>query len=172
MDQIFNIFFPNANSRETYFTIHNIKTAHLYGKGKGVKVGIIDWLFGIDRYKPLYHGFVDVTNSEPEVLNSAEHGYWMASVLKEIAPECEIHAINACNNVNPDEELRLGYLEAAIDWAIENNIDILTYSQANFSKGNINRRNQAIKKAAEQNIITTFIHCDSTDNLWPYGCYP
>jgi hypothetical protein len=30
--------FENANSRDTYFTIHNVKAAHVLGKGKGVKI--------------------------------------------------------------------------------------------------------------------------------------
>lgn len=39
------IYFNNANSRDTYFTVHNVKEAHKYSKGKGIKVGIIDWCF-------------------------------------------------------------------------------------------------------------------------------
>ena len=36
------IYFGNANSRQTYFTLHNIARAHEKAKGRGVKVGIMD----------------------------------------------------------------------------------------------------------------------------------
>jgi len=39
------IRFPNANSRQTYFTIHNIWEAWEISKGAGVKVGILDHSF-------------------------------------------------------------------------------------------------------------------------------
>jgi hypothetical protein len=35
--------FNNANSRDTYFTVHNVKEAHMLSKGKGVKGGIIKY---------------------------------------------------------------------------------------------------------------------------------
>ena len=37
-----NLVFGDANSRDTYFTIHNVGKAHEISKGKGVKVGILD----------------------------------------------------------------------------------------------------------------------------------
>ena len=50
------IFFSNANSRQTYFTLHNIKAAHALASGKGVKVGVIDWLFAYSENQTLYSG--------------------------------------------------------------------------------------------------------------------
>lgn len=169
------IFFNNANSRETYFTLHHIKEAHQYSKGLHVKVGILDWLFGKEIHKDLYSDFIDVTNTPNDILNYEGHGYWMASVLKEIAPECEIYAINCVfyneNNKNLEDH-RILYLEKAVDWAIENKIDILTYSHKRF-ESNYNEKLTSILNRANQNhIITTFIHCDHKDNLWPYGCMP
>lgn len=169
------IQFNNANSRETYFSLHNIKEAHRYSKGKGIKIGILDWLFGNEIHADLYSGFIDVTDSTPEILNYEGHGYWMASVLKEIAPACEIYAINNIlykDGENDPDTLRICYLEKAIDWAIENQIDILTYSHPKFSPIFQSKLIEILNKAYENNIITTFIHCDHRDNLWPHACMP
>jgi membrane-anchored mycosin MYCP len=38
--------FPNANSRQTYFTVHHIREAWETSRGAGVKVGILDHSFG------------------------------------------------------------------------------------------------------------------------------
>ena len=177
MNEINEIIFSNANSRETYFTLHKVKEAHRISQGKGIRVGIIDWLFGKETNSSLYNGFFDVTNCEESFYNQCGHGYWMAIVLKEIAPECEIYAIHGCMYENDkttfeNETSRISYFEKAIDWAINNKIDILTYSHARFSEEFIDRANSAINKATSNGIITTFIHCDNPNNLWPFGCFP
>ena len=159
----------NANSRETYFTLHNVKTAHALVSGKGVKVGVIDWLFAYSENKTLYSGCADIAN-KPYALNQSGHGYWMANTLREIAPECEIFAINAVEY--GDNADRIGLLEQAIEWATQNGIDILTYSHPAFTGDEKCRADILIGKAAQAGIATTFIHCDSPKNIWPYGCFP
>ena len=161
------IFIPNANSRETYFTMHNIREAHRYSKGKGVKVGVIDWLFAADDNKSLYAGTVDLTGESYLLHESNGHGLWMATVLREIAPECEIYAINAV--LYDSDEIRNELFVFAIDWAIENGIDILTYSHM---KLNAELTGEAISKAVQNGIITTFIHNENPDNIWCGGCMP
>ena len=76
-----HIHFSNANSRETYYTMHNVKEAHKYGKGKGIKVGIIDWCFGLEKYPDLYSGGVDVADNLSCLNDDVHHGYWMACAL-------------------------------------------------------------------------------------------
>ena len=169
MKNIEEIFLKNANSRDTYFSIHNVKIAHLFGKGKNVRVGIIYWLFGKEKNSSLYDEFIYLTNSDLDFLNYEGHGLWMATVLKEIAPECKIYAINTLND---NEEKRIYFFEKSIEWAIENHIEILTYSHARFSKEFLDRANTVINKAVKHGIITTFIHCDNPNNIWPYGCIP
>lgn len=113
LDKTMIINFSNANSRETYFTMHHVKEAQKYGKGKNVKVGIIDWCFGLKNHGELYENGIDVS-STPFFLNEcAEHGFWMAQVLKEIAPECKIYAINYLNGSNFDD--RAKYIVKAIE---------------------------------------------------------
>jgi len=163
------IFFNNANSRQTYFTLHNIKAAHALASGKDVKVGVIDWLFAYSENQTLYSGCADIAN-KPETLNQSGHGYWMANTLREIAPKCEIYAINAVEY--GDNADRIGLLEQAVEWAIQNGIDVLTYSHPAFTGNDKHRADTLIEKAAQAGIVTTFIHCDSPQNIWPYGCYP
>lgn len=68
------INFNNANSRETYFTMHHVKEAHKYGKGKNVKVGIIDWCFGLKNHGELYENGVDVSGT-PFFLNECASNF-------------------------------------------------------------------------------------------------
>jgi len=164
-----DIFFSNANSRETYFTFHNVKAAHALASGKSVKVGVIDWLFAYSENQTLYLGCADIAN-KPEALNQSGHGYWMANTLREIAPGCEIFAINAVEY--GDNADRIGLLEQAVEWAIQNGIDVLTYSHPAFTGNDKRRADTLIEKAAQAGIVTTFIHCDSLQNIWPYGCFP
>jgi hypothetical protein len=77
--QPFNIVFENANSRDTYFTIHNVKQAQNISKGKGIKVGILDHYFGYASHKELYSNCIDFLNDSDSLNNISEHGYWMAT---------------------------------------------------------------------------------------------
>lgn len=163
------IEFTDANSRDTYFSLHNIRNAHRLSLGEGVKVGVIDWLFAMDEHPGLYAGFADITGA-PEQLQMSGHGEWMAVTLREIAPKCKIFAINAITyGVESD---RADLLVKAVEWAIENEIEILTYSHAAFFGSEKAIVSKALKAASAAGIITTFIHCDSPHNIFPYACYP
>lgn len=169
-DNMTEIKFNDANSRDTYFTVHNIKKAHKISKGKGVKVGVIDWCFAYESKKTLYSGYANISGDEQYLYKSGGHGLAMATTLREIAPECDIYAINATLYDDNGEVNRIGYFEKAIDWAIDNHIDVLTYSNAAFFEDDRIRANNAVEKAVKNGIITTFIHNDSDYNIWPYGC--
>ncbi len=164
-EQPWHIDFMNANSRDTFFTIHNIKEAQSISKGKGIKVGILDHYFGCETHEDLYKGTIDFLDDSDAFNKISEHGYWMATTLKEIAPECDVYAINTLDS--KDEDKKVTAMIKAIDWAIENKIDILTYSEAPISEKNRQRFDAAVNKAAENNVITTFIHYDNPNNIWP-----
>lgn len=164
------LYFSNANSRQTYFTLHNIARAHEKAKGKGVKVGVIDWLFGVNENKQLYAGYADISGRPEFLYEACGHGMMMATTLREIAPECGIYAINAVAYGEGGEELRLELFEKGIEWAIENGMDVLTYSHAAFMGEDRIRANDAVRRAAQNGITTTFIHNDSEYNIFPYGC--
>src|SRR5690554_962012 len=159
------VHFKNANSRETYFTLHNIKAAWKYGCGRGVKIGVIDWLFGLEQYPELYAGGVDFAANPKALNNQAEHGKWMATVLREVAPDCAIYALSIA--MNQKEERKVDSMIQAIDWAIEHDLDVLTYSSAPFSAANTARLDQAIARADAVGIVTTFIHYYHPTNLLP-----
>lgn len=163
-----SIVFEDANSRDTYFSIHNIRKAHGITKGKGIRVGILDTSFGYSKYPHLYAGGKDFANQERLFMDEAWHGYWMAVTLREIAPEVEIYALGV-NFSNEDEKVRT--MIQAIDWAIENGLDILTYSSSRLSHENEEKLNAAVKKANEHNIVTTFIHYPYPDNILPGGLF-
>lgn len=167
------IHFQDANSRETYFSIHNVKAAHQFSKGSQVKVGIIDHLFGAGNHPDLYAGVMDFKEDMESLFEVDGHGFWMATVLKEIAPDCEVYALNALfyDDEAPDrgEGTRVDGMVRAMDWAIENNLQILTYSSALVSSVNRPRLDVAVEKANAHGIVTTFIHYDHPLNLWPYG---
>jgi hypothetical protein len=164
-DDLHYINFSNSNSRDTYFTIHNVKEAHKYGKGKGIKVGIIDWCFGFNEHHDLYTDGIDISGNPIFLYDKSEHGYWMAQALKEIAPECQIYAINYLNGDNFNE--RAKYIVKSIEWAIHNKIDILTYSGSMFNTYEREIIDKAVETAITAGIITTFIHYDYKNNFYP-----
>ena len=164
--------FKNANSRNTYFSVHNIESAHKYSTGKHIRVGIIDWLFSYNQNAEIYAGFSDISNQSDFLFELDGHGHMMANTLKEVAPDCEIYAINGVLYDEKGDESRIDLFEKSIEWAIKNKLQILTYSHAAFFDISRQRACEAIKKAYDNGIITTFIHNDSPYNLWPYGCLP
>ena len=162
------ITFSNANSRDNYFTAHSVKAAHKISAGQGIKVGIMDWDFGYATHPNLYAGAVNFTQSEKS-LNKANHGLWLANVLKEIAPDCEVYALCTTSIL---EGRKVDNMVKAIDWAIENNIDVLTYSNMAFLfKKNRAKIDEAVNKAVKHGIVTTFIHYDNQNNLYPDGFF-
>lgn len=166
--ELLTIDFTNGNSRETYFSVHNVAEAYKTAKGKNVKVGILDHSFAMNRHQELYKAGKDFTGNEDELKSEEGHGYWMARVLREIAPECDIYAL--CTWAG-DEGTKADNMINAIHWAIENDIDILTYSDAQFSASNSWKLDEAIDLAVSKGIVTTFIHCKNENNLWPTGMF-
>lgn len=168
--KIWNLSFENANSWENYLSIHHVKEAHKRSMGKGVKVGILDHYFGIKDHQGLYAGDRDFLDRQSDHETISEHGYWMTNTLKEIAPECEVYALSTldCNNENK----KVRAMVEAIDWAIENKLDILTYSEGIIKdKQNKVLLDQAIEKAEQNGVIITFIHYEHPNNMEPIGMY-
>ncbi|MCM1266277.1 MAG: hypothetical protein NC302_00110 [Bacteroidales bacterium] len=171
-NRIWNIHFPDVNLRETYDSIHNVKKAQEISTGKDVKVGILDWGFAFADYGGLYAGGRDFTTysyHEDNFNHTAEHGFWMAQTLKEIAPDVSVYALGTyC----PDsEDAWVDAMIEAIDWAMEKEIDILTLSHEQLSDQNRPRFDEAVNKAIESGIVTTFIHYDNPDNILPWGIW-
>jgi len=160
------LYFPNANSRPTYFTIHNIHEAWAISKGTGVKVGVLDHSFGFKVHPGLYAGGQNFqTGGWAESFDEvSHHGFWMASTLHEIAPEAQIYALGT---YSPDDSPRVDAMIRAIDWAIEHDLDVLTYSGGGIDPEHRTRLDRAVDRALEKGIVTTFIHYPHPGNLLP-----
>ena len=91
----------------------------------------------------------------------------MAQTLKEIAPDAEIYALGTYSP--DDEEEWVDAMIEAIDWSMDNDIDILTLSHQAISSKNRERFDQAVNDAIASGIVTTFIHYDNPDNILPWG---
>ncbi|NVO09600.1 MAG: S8/S53 family peptidase [Bacteroidales bacterium] len=161
--------FKNANTRPTYDTYHHIKEAQTYATGKGIKVGILDHYFGYQNNKELYKDGVDFLNERDRMDNVGEHGLWLSTTLRELAPDVEIYAMNVTNNNRTKEK---NALVKAVDWAIDKKLNILTYSSEIFRNEDRAEIDKAVQKAVANNILIIFLHYGSNDNLLPYSLLP
>lgn len=160
------LVFPGANSRETYFTVHNIHPAHAVTRGAGARVGILDHSFGMDAHPELYAGGENFQEGDwGETFRSqSHHGYWMALVLREIAPEVEIYALNTYSS---NEEERVQAMVKAIDWAVDHDLDAITYSARAFSPEARRILDPAVDRAIDAGVVVVFIHYPHPRNVFP-----
>lgn len=161
---LWHISQTNANTRPTYNTFHSINDAQMYATGKGIKIGIIDKYFGFKEKRNTYAGGLDFVGNNNDFENIAEHGFWMATTLKEIAPDVEVFALNARSK---DRVKERDAIVNAIDWAIDKGIHILTYSADQFQQSDREAIDKAVEKAVDHNIVVIFIHYDLPENILP-----
>lgn len=157
-----NIYIKNANSHDNYFSVHYINQAWKYGSGKGIKIGILDHLFG-ENILNNYHTVKSFTSNN-ESQKIIGHGFWMASTLKEIAPDCDVYALSVYDF---NEDIMTNAIIEAINWSIENEINILTFSQARLSLKNREKLDPYIDKAYENGIAVIFLHNPNNNNFLP-----
>ena len=161
-------FFKNGNkkAKESYYTVHNVLKAQTLASGEGVKIGIVDWLFGDEKSKKL-EGYFDATGTG--FIDNKEHGFAMVNILKEIAPKCKVYAINGITKeCFFNDNLRVAFLEQAVKFAVQNDIKILTYSHKPIEDKDAVIKLQKVLKIAEKNgIITIFLHCAEKENVMP-----
>lgn len=155
----------DGNARQTYFTIHDLWAAQKLSRGTGVRVGVLDHFFDLDHHPELYAGGENfLPGRDAWLRTAAEHGYWMAMVLREVAPEARIYALNTGAR---DEAEKAQAMARAIDWAIAHHLQVLTYSDAAFSPANRPVVDDAVRRAHRAGIVTTFIHYPLAENLLP-----
>ncbi len=158
-----------SNSRDTYDSIHNITAAHKISKGKGIKIGLLDWGFGYLEHSSLYTNGLDFSCNHFNFNYVSKHGYWMTNALREVAPECETFALGTF--IPNAEDKWVDALIDAINWSIKNNIDILTLSHQKITNTNRSRLDDAVNKANKKGIVTTFIHYSNPNNILPDGLF-
>jgi subtilisin family serine protease len=88
----------------------------------------------------------------------------MARTLKEVAPGVEVYALGTYSS---DEEAKVDAMVRAIDWAIDNGLDVLTYSARRFSPEVRERLDVAVDRAHANGIATVFIHYPHPGNILP-----
>ncbi len=165
---IWHIDFGDANTRDNYNTYHKISNAHKYATGKGIKIGVLDKYFGYAHNFDLYTGGKDFLNNTSDFDEIGEHGLWMSTTLREIAPDASIYALGVrSSNRTKEKEAII----QAIEWAIENEINVLTYSGPAFRLEDRPVIDSVICIAISHGIITTFIHYDLSENILPYGFF-
>jgi hypothetical protein len=159
----------DANTRDTYETVHRVREAQRRATGRGVRVGILDKYFGFDRHHDLYAGGEDFVGDAASFERIDEHGHWMATTLREIARGAEVFALN----VRSDDRTReADAIARAIDWAVERHLNVLTYSARPFAAEHRPKIDEAVKRAAASGIVTTFVHYPLEENLLPTGLFP
>jgi hypothetical protein len=165
------LVFPGANSRETWFSVHNLRAAHELSRGAGVKVGILDHSFGLDALGNLYAGGANFQTGEwgAAYRTEAHHGSWMARALKEAAPEAEVYALGTYDS---DEASRVRAMVRALEWAVSHDLDAVTYSAGAFSKMGRAVLDPAVEKAVQNGVAVIFIHYPHPLNLFPSGIGP
>ncbi len=165
------LVFPGANSRETWFSVHNLRAAQELSRGAGVKVGILDHSFGLDALGDLYAGGENFQAGAwgQAYRTEAHHGSWMARALKEVAPEVEVYALGTYDS---DEASRVQAMVQALEWAVSHDLDAVTYSAAAFSEAGRNVLDPAVEKAVEHGVAVIFIHYPHPLNLFPSAIGP
>ncbi len=165
------LVFPGANSHETYFTMHNLRDAQAITKGKGARIGILDHSFGVDSHPGLYAGGQAFQSDDwaTNFATNSHHGYWMALVAREIAPEAELYALGTASS---DEKVKVAAMVKAIDWAIAHHLDVITYSDRKFSPALRPELDAAVSRAVAAGVVVCFIHYPHADNLLPTGLFP
>lgn len=127
--------------------------------GKGIKVGIVDTGIDLDHEDiPNVAAHVSFVSSEPDGNDLHGHGTWCAGDVAAImgnakgvagiAPEVELYAIKVLSQYGSGT--LLGVVKA-IDWAIENELDILSMSLG-ASSGHSSLED-AIKRATDAGLI-------------------
>ena len=161
----------NPGASDTYFTIHNILPAHEVTLGAGTRIGILDRSFEMDSHPELYAGARDFPPDLSPTRDDKEthHGFWMALTLREVAPKAEIFALGIHAG---DEAARVEAISKALDWAVENGLDVVTYCDGVFSKAARERLDPVVERTVEAGVVVVFVGYPHPLNLLPGGFGP
>jgi len=153
---------------ETHLTLHNVRAAHRITMGEGIRVGILDHSFGASTHPELYAGGRRFLKdglppiAEPET----HHGYWMALTLREIAPEAAIYALETHAQ---DEMTQVHAMVQALDWAVEQELDVVTYCGRALSELARRTLDPVVERTVEAGVVVVFLDYSHPLNLLPGG---
>ncbi|MDQ0257190.1 minor extracellular serine protease Vpr [Evansella vedderi] len=149
--------------------------------GKGVKVAVIDT--GIDYEHPdlknNYYGGFDVIDEDDDPMETKQeqgiptlHGTHVAGIiaangrLKGVAPDAEIYAYRT---LGPTGMGTTEQVIAAIEKAVEDEVDILNLSLGNTVNGPDWPTSVALDKAVEKGVVAVTSNGNSGPSLWTVG---
>ncbi|SDI04263.1 minor extracellular serine protease Vpr [Alteribacillus persepolensis] len=149
--------------------------------GKGIKVGIIDT--GIDYHHPdlsrNYKGGYDFVDKDDDPLEGKDkngqgtvHGTHVAGIIaangavRGVAPEADIYMYRA---LGPAGQGSTEQILAAIDKAIEDEVDVLNLSLGSPINGPDWPTSEALDKAAEKGIVAVTSSGNSGPAMWSVG---
>jgi hypothetical protein len=152
---------PNLTHQTVPWGVDRIKAPNAWqaGRGKGVKVGIVDT--GVDvghrDLKQNIKAAVDVTGSGGEGVDLHGHGSHVAGTIAAlnneigvvgVAPEAEIHAVRSFDKYG---RARISDIVAGVTWCVENDMQVVNMSFG--SKDESTALKTAIEKGLSKGMI-------------------
>lgn len=132
------------------------------GDEKTVKIGVIDSCISYEIQEK-YHitEINDIIKLKTD--NNVTHGSMVLSIILENVSNCEIIYCSVL-----DEECigEINHIAKAIDWCVDNDVDIITMSFATLTDNKDIR--QSVERAINKNIIITASCINLSDRI----CYP
>jgi hypothetical protein len=121
--------------------------------GRGVRVAIID--SGVNPAHPHVEGvaggvYLNPDGESPNYLDYVGHGTAVAGAIREKAPEALLYAVKVF-----DQSLRTSAetILRAIEWAIENGMNVVNLSLGTTNQSHRERFEQAVARAARSNVV-------------------
>jgi hypothetical protein len=162
------VFDTTGRYANTHLRIHNVGPAHRITLGSGAKVGIIGHSFEEGAHPGLYAGAKRFSGNwkEPQTQTTDHQGYWMALAVREIAPNADIYALDV-----PDREgeRRPRALARALNWALENDLDVVTYCAASLSERERQILDPVVDRVVQAGLVVVFVDYSNPSNLLPAG---
>jgi len=135
--------------------------------GRGIKVAIID--SGVNPAHPhvgSVAGGVRITSSgvDGDYLDYNGHGTAVAGAIREKAPDALIYAVKIFET---RLTTRIEVMISAIEWAIEQGVEIINMSLGTPNRAHLDRLERAAQFATDNNVAIVAAHDDSGQALFP-----
>ncbi|MCM3362547.1 S8 family peptidase [Niallia sp. HCP3S3_B10] len=145
--------YPNWNLKQT-----GINKIHKKGiKGEGIKIGVIDSGINSNHSDLKVYGGFNVLDNNGSYEDDYGHGTRVAGIIaaldnnvgiKGVAPEAKLYSIKALDSKG---EGMISDIISGIEWAIENDMDIINLSLQTTTENNLLKK--TINKAINKGII-------------------
>lgn len=132
------------------------------GNEKPVKIGVIDSCIS-HEIQERYHikEMNDIIKLKTD--KNVTHGSMILSIILENVSNCEIFY---CSVLNEECVGEINYIANAIDWCVDNDVDIITMSFATLTDNKEIR--ESVERAINNNVVVTASCINLSDKI----CYP